>query len=122
MARRSSPEYRYMPEILPQGDIRSFLIQSESDPATYYAVDLMAYDGEGQCTCDDYMTRVEPSRKAGVKPVHRNCKHIRAAFEHVGREFMMQLSEMERKGIVKPDPNRFQRVETPRQPQPPRRR
>lgn len=107
---RSSPEYKWAPQIRPQGDVRSFLVQSESDPGSFYAIDLMAYDGEGSCTCDDYLCRVEPHRKAGVEPVHRNCKHIRMAFEFVGRELMNRLSEMERKGLARTDPSKFKKI------------
>ena len=85
-------EFTWNPELIPQGEISSFHIQSEADPDTFYVVDLLAYDGHGACTCEDYETRIEPSRKAGLNPIKPKCKHIRRAQEHVGAELMAHLS------------------------------
>lgn len=98
MARRSSPEYRWQPETLPQSAIGDFLIQSENDPSVYYKVDLMAYNTEGECTCDDYMTRIGCFRAKEVEPLHKNCKHIRIAREYVGEEFIRSVFQAKLKG------------------------
>ena len=104
---RKSQEYNWQPEIIPQDDVSNFLIQSEADPSTYYRVDLLAYNGEGRCTCDDYCTRIEPHRSRQIEPVHKCCKHVRMAYEFLGREIMRKLSMSKRKV----DPTRFRVVE-----------
>lgn len=97
-ARRSSPEYQWIPDLLPQGKVGDFLIQSENDPSVYYVVDLMAYNAEGECTCDDYMTRIGCYRSKEVEPLHKNCKHIRRAREYVGEEFIRSMHQAKLKG------------------------
>lgn len=107
---RTSPEYLWRGLIDPQSDTGNFLVQSESDASVSYIVDLMAYDGAGHCTCDDYSTRVGCFRAKEIEPIHKNCKHIRRCYEFVGEEFIRKLSEMERKGEIKVDPTRFKKV------------
>lgn len=111
MARaRTSPEYCWLAKIEPQDDIGSFLVESESHKGVSYIVDLMAYDGAGHCTCDDYSTRIGCFRAKDIEPVHKNCKHLRAAFQFVGEELIRKLSEQARRGEAKVDPTRFKKV------------
>lgn len=58
--------------------LTSFLVQSDSNPATWYTVDLLAYWTNGQCDCPDFRCRMEPHLRLG-KPERPEwiCKHIR---------------------------------------------
>lgn len=105
-----SEEYRWMPLLTPQDDIGSFLVQSESNLSVSYIVDLMAYNGAGHCTCDDYSTRIGCFRAKELEPVHKHCKHILRCFQFVGEELIRKLSESARKGEVTVDPTRFKKV------------
>lgn len=111
MARaRTSPEYSWSPELLPQSAVGNFLIQSERDPSVYYAVDLKAYNAEGECTCDDYSTRIGCFRAKEIEPVHKNCKHIRRAREYVGEEFIRSVLKAEIEGALKRESDRYAKV------------
>lgn len=81
----------YEPEIVPLETLGEYRIESESNPGVFYMIDLFAYDGEGSCTCEDYQYRIEPMRKADLKPVHEFCKHINRAYAHAGRDFVRAL-------------------------------
>lgn len=111
MARkRTSPEYLWEAWVTPQDNVGGFLVQSESDPNVSYIVDLMAYNGAGHCTCDDYATRVGCYRAKEIEPVHKNCKHVRKCFEFVGEELMRKLADMARRGEVIIEPDKFKKV------------
>ena len=111
MARpHKSPEYHWTPELLPQSAVGNFLIQSESDPSVYYAVDLKAYNAEGECTCDDYMTRIGCFRAKEIEPVHKNCKHIRRAREYVGEEFIRSVFQSELRGELEKKADQYANV------------
>ena len=81
------------PEVIPQEGLTDFHIQSEGDPSIYYVIDLMAYNGKGRCTCEDWEMRVGPMRSRGIEPIHKSCKHIRLAFQHVGEELIRKLAK-----------------------------
>lgn len=87
-----APIYSWEPEVKPQGDLAEFLVQSEGDPALYYAVNIMAYNGHGRCTCEDYEVRVAPMRSRGIEPVHESCKHIKKCREYLGFEVAKKLA------------------------------
>lgn len=46
-------------------------------------VDLESDGGRGWCECEDFVYRVQPLRKKGFKDAA--CKHIKAAFDALGR-------------------------------------
>ena len=68
--------------LIPQPQIGHYLVPSERDPETLYDVDLMAYNGAGHCTCDDWLHRIGPPIERGEIPARRFCKHIIEAREH----------------------------------------
>ena len=55
-----------------------YFVASQSK-AGAYMVDLLAYDGHGQCSCPHWNYRLGPAREKGEKPDVRWCKHIAAA-------------------------------------------
>jgi len=67
-----------------------YRVESQSNPETWYLVDLTARGGHGQCSCVDFQTRANPNfRRHGnwipYAPGRHGCsecKHIAAAFAH----------------------------------------
>jgi hypothetical protein len=55
-----------------------YLVASESpkNEDDHYLVDLLAWEGAGQCSCADWDHRIGPFLRAGEPPVKRFCKHI----------------------------------------------
>ena len=62
-----------------QTQIGHYLVTSEKQGKdTVYDVDLLAYEGYGHCTCQDFMYRVLPKLEKADPldpPTHR-CKHL----------------------------------------------
>jgi hypothetical protein len=91
----------WTPEIVPLETLGEFRVESESDPGSYYMVDLFDYDGNGSCTCDDFKFRIGPMRDADIEPVHQSCKHIDRAFSVAGRELVKHLLKKSKEGQFK---------------------
>lgn len=74
-----------------------YSVQSESNAARWYRVDLTANFGGGQCSCTDWSTRRQPALNAGIPILTKAtlCKHAKAAFWHFLREVMPKLAEEE---------------------------
>lgn len=77
-----------------------FFIPSREEPAFEHTVDLLAYYGNGDCTCADFSVRCEPILKAKVPTTARTrCRHIEAALrlfaDEVLGEVMTYLSQPE---------------------------
>ena len=70
-----------------------FHVASESEPAYPHLVDLEAFDGVGQCSCEDFVYRKQSRLERGERGAEYRCGHILAA-----REFLIdkQLSNRER--------------------------
>lgn len=77
-----------------QTQIGHFLVTSEKQGKdTVYDVDLLAYEGYGHCTCQDFMYRVLPKlEKADPQdpPSHR-CKHLILCREHFTDEIIKRM-------------------------------
>lgn len=58
-----------------------YQVASDKPNTLPYLVDLLAYDGEGQCTCQDWEYRIGKYLRDEVPPEKRFCKHILAARE-----------------------------------------
>ncbi len=59
-----------------------------------HVVDLFAWAGNGECSCEDWDNRVGKYRKLDLPPEKRFCKHIRIArrkflFEHLDAEVLI---------------------------------
>ena len=54
-------------------------------------VDLEAANGLGWCECEDFAYRVIPLRNQGFK--NATCKHIKAAFDGLGRIVSKTMSD-----------------------------
>lgn len=97
----SKSELSYEPEIHPLETIGAYRIESEANPGLFYMVDLFDYDGEGSCTCQDYLNRIKPMRDASLNPVRQHCKHIQRAYVHAGRDFVRALLTKIKSGSFK---------------------
>ena len=64
--------------IEPADAVGRYLVASQSQ-AGKYMVDLLAYNGHGQCACPQWAYRIGPAREKGEVPSVRWCKHIAAA-------------------------------------------
>lgn len=57
-------------------------VESESRPSAPHLVDLLGYDGNGECSCPHFVFTLARELKMGRVPSPATrCKHIRAARE-----------------------------------------
>lgn len=60
------------------GETMRFRVESWSKPQQPHVVDLLAYEGAGECSCADWSIRRGPAIKAGaIAGIH--CRHVVAA-------------------------------------------
>jgi len=69
--------------IFPFDHVLRFRFESEKRPDIAHVVDLGAFDGFGECSCEDFIYRVRPSLVANGPAGLTRCKHILAAREHL---------------------------------------
>ena len=67
-------------QVTPADAVGRYFVASQSQ-AGKYMVDLLAYNGHGQCACSHWVFRIGPAREKGEVPSVRWCKHISAARE-----------------------------------------
>jgi hypothetical protein len=67
-------------QVTPADAVGRYFVASQSQ-AGKYMVDLLAYNGHGQCACPQWVYRIGPAREKGEQPPVRWCKHIAAARE-----------------------------------------
>jgi hypothetical protein len=64
-----------------------------------YVIDLAAYQGNGSCSCPDFLTRCKPTwdkSKVVVEyseknPLRTRCKHLNAAILHLGNTLAQRM-------------------------------
>ena len=81
-------------KIYPHDHILRFRFESETRPDIGHVVDLGAYDGFGECSCEDFCYRVRPAlmrREATTR-----CKHLVAAREYLVNQVIERITEGER--------------------------
>jgi len=74
-----------------------YLVASQSQ-AGKYMVDLLAYNGHGQCACSHWVFRIGPAREKGEVPSVRWCKHISAAREVMLDDVIQRMLAQARAG------------------------
>ncbi len=89
-------------KFIPHDHVLRWRFESASRPDVSHVVDLAAYGGFGECSCEDFCYRVRPalmaddgtftSRAAGVQ----RCKHLLAAREHLLDLVIARVREGER--------------------------
>lgn len=65
----------------PHDHILRYRFESDSRPDISHVVDLGAFNGFGECSCEDFQYRLLPALSRGLPPKGPRCKHILAARE-----------------------------------------
>lgn len=79
-----------------------YKVESESNSDVAYVVDLLAYNGKGQCSCDDWSFRIGPALEREEEPTHFYCKHIIAAREEFASLVIAKLIEQIKQTASRP--------------------
>jgi len=86
-----------------EGELGRFHVVSASSNKPHL-VDLLAYAGQGQCSCTDWTTRCRPNQKTkegrwidyGIKgmpnPNRTECKHVHVARRYFLKEVLQGLA------------------------------
>lgn len=70
-----------------------YYVGSEGNPRGSYLVDLLSYEGRGECSCKDWSTRRWPAIRDGGSDT---CKHVRAARDYFLNGLLRELSRQQR--------------------------
>ena len=82
-------------KISPHDHILRYRFESETRPDIAHVVDLAAYAGFGECSCEDFCYRLRPVLvRAGAAGLAR-CKHLAAAREALVDAVIARISEGE---------------------------
>lgn len=95
-----------MSELIPiEGEKWRYHCTSESDPSMLFLVDLQAFSGLGQCSCQDWefrrqpkVTALSPKEVSNLSDLEKDfirCKHIRKARVDIGMLVLDELIEQE---------------------------
>lgn len=76
-----------------------YLIESDRPNTPPYLVDLLAWDTEGQCTCQDWEYRIGKYLRSELPPEKRFCKHVQAARDHFTTDVLRRLVHLESPGV-----------------------
>jgi hypothetical protein len=84
-----------MMKIHPYDHVLRFRFESDTRPEIAHVVDLAAFGGFGECSCEDYQYRILlVVLKSGTAGVAR-CKHLVAAREHLAEQVISRIIESE---------------------------
>lgn len=65
----------------PHDHILRYRFESEARPDISHVVDLGAFGGFGECSCEDFQYRLLPALSRNLPPTGNRCKHLLAARE-----------------------------------------
>lgn len=84
--------------IHPHDHVLRFRFESEARPDIAHVVDLGAFGGFGECSCEDFVYRLRPALCGSQAPTDslRRCKHLIAAREHLLDQVIARISAGER--------------------------
>ena len=60
-----------------------FEVQSFTDPAKTYRVDLSMWWGSGACSCEQFQCRIQPRLGSGDWTEPTTCKHLQAVYRYL---------------------------------------
>lgn len=81
--------------IFPYDHVLRFRFESEKRPDVAHVVDLGAFDGFGECSCEDFIYRIRPAlTRDGSRGLTR-CKHLQAARDHLVSQVIARIVEAE---------------------------
>lgn len=92
--------------LYPHDHILRYRFDSEARPDIAHVVDLGAFGGFGECSCEDFVFRIRPelcSNRHGNTPSYdvtdesklRRCKHLIAAREHLLNQVIARVCDGE---------------------------
>lgn len=73
-------------------------VTSASRADVEHVVDLGAFCGYGQCSCEHFEFRIRPLLEAGSADPPTRCAHILAARASFTNDMIQRLSDLEEKG------------------------
>jgi len=68
-----------------------YLVPSSDQGADPYLVDLLAHNGEGECTCKDWQCRIGQHYTAHTSPPRTRCRHIDMARDQLASDVIAKL-------------------------------
>lgn len=78
-----------------EGETMRFRVESWSAPQKPHTVDLLAYEGAGECSCTDWSTRRGPAIKHGEP--HGTpatcCRHVTAARHYFLNRLLREMAQ-----------------------------
>lgn len=79
----------------PHDHILRYRFDSEARPDIAHVVDLGAFEGFGECSCEDFQYRVLPVlvRYPTGEPMPKRCKHLIAAREALLDQVIRRISD-----------------------------
>lgn len=80
--------------IHPHDHVLRYRFESDTRPDIAHVVDLGANDGFGECSCEDFVYRIQPAIRAKL-PNTQRCKHLVAAREHLLNQVIARITETE---------------------------
>lgn len=81
--------------IFPYDHVLRFRFESEKRPDVAHVVDLGAFDGFGECSCEDFVYRIRPALVRDGAASLTRCKHLQAAREHLVSQVIARIVESE---------------------------
>ena len=77
-------------KVSPAGNLGQYYVNSQTD-GDPHLVDMTENQGQGACSCGQYVYRVNPAWKRGEK--YPECKHISACNLWAGTQYHLQLAK-----------------------------
>lgn len=71
-----------------------YLVASETEEHAAWMVDLLAFEGNGECACPDFQIRMAPALRDGARPLRSMCKHILAARNAFTNDALARMLEL----------------------------
>jgi hypothetical protein len=69
-----------------------FRVESWSHPQRPHTVDLLAFNGLGECSCADWSIRRAKAAKLGLKGQESQCRHITATRNYFLNKLLEQMA------------------------------
>jgi hypothetical protein len=82
-------------KIFPYDHVLRFRFESEGRPDIAHVCDLAAFDGFGECSCEDFIYRLRPVLCRDGAVGLKRCKHLLVAREHLLDQVVSRIVEGE---------------------------
>jgi hypothetical protein len=81
-------------KIHPYDHVLRFRFESDTRPEIAHVVDLSAFGGFGECSCEDFQYRILPELLREGREIKR-CKHLLAARDFLAGQVISRIIESE---------------------------